>query len=90
MSLSIMITELDGNLSASLMDIESREEAEQNLKDAGSDEEKVVDFFNFDSEAADAIAGIALVNIECEDGIGQELERIILTVYRSGREYGVK
>jgi hypothetical protein len=78
MALNFFVSRLNGKNNAFMTNAENAEEAQQELREAGSDEEQVVSFFSVDDEVADAIGSIASVNI------GQALEALVTAAFNAG------
>jgi hypothetical protein len=75
---------------ASIVSVESHEEAEKMLKEVGAEDEKVLAFISEEGEASDAIAALATCNIESDGSIGHTLEGLLATAFSKGMSYATK
>jgi len=90
MSLNVYFSVIgDSDVTASITDATSKTEVQNQLKQAGSDDERILAFISWEGEAVGAIQALALVNIECEGSIGGALEKLLADAFNSGESRGL-
>jgi hypothetical protein len=91
--LNIMVTEMDGEINASITGNNSLEEAVKDLKEAGAEEERVIAHMQFNDEedtATTVISSLCYLNAEIEGSFCYKFEEILTAIFNAGIKHGMQ